>query len=64
MDFRDRAADVFRPDLYREAVGEYGPEVTAAVSTFDDVAFSGSDIDAYLKQFALHTDFVVTRSTL
>jgi NitT/TauT family transport system ATP-binding protein len=66
-----RAAAVFRPDLYRDAAGlsneapaSSGAAPAARVTSFDRIEFAGSDVDAYLERFALHTDFVEWRSML
>jgi NitT/TauT family transport system ATP-binding protein len=64
-----RAAAVFRPDLYLEAVRSGGAAdpsggAPARVTSFDRIEFAGNEVDAYLRRFALHTDFVESRSML
>jgi NitT/TauT family transport system ATP-binding protein len=62
-ELRERAADVFRPDLY---IGALGPRATAdaqVLGAFDRIEFSARGIDAYLDQFELYTPFVDTHST-
>jgi NitT/TauT family transport system ATP-binding protein len=50
------AAEVFRPDLYRRSLPSAKLEVPTFVQ-FDRVAFSASDVRAYLRQFPLNTPF-------
>lgn len=58
---RERAAkSVLRADLYRRALAREPVEPSALVP-FDGIAFSPSDVGAYLTRFALATSFVTER---
>lgn len=50
------AGAVFRPDLYRRSVAVAGPEPLRSLS-FDRIAFSATDVPAYLRHFSLSTPF-------
>ncbi|HJR71391.1 MAG TPA: CmpA/NrtA family ABC transporter substrate-binding protein [Gammaproteobacteria bacterium] len=50
------AGAVFRSDLYRRNVAVAGPEPPQSLS-FDRIAFSPTDVPAYLRLFALSTPF-------
>ena len=55
---RDRAAGVFRPDLYSPSSAEPAGHVRIE----EEVASAARDIEAYLSRFQLHTPFVDVRT--
>jgi hypothetical protein len=55
------AAQVFRPDVYRQSLPA-AASAAAPTQSFDRVAFSASDVPAYLGQFDIHTPFAHNRS--
>jgi NitT/TauT family transport system ATP-binding protein len=63
-DLRERAAAVFRPDLFMQALGSRETTVAPALGAFDRIEFSTRDIEGYLEQFDLYTPFVDARSVL
>ena len=63
MELRERAAAVFRPDLFMQALGLRETPGTPALGAFDRIEFSTRDIESYLEQLDLYTPFVDTRST-
>lgn len=57
---KERAAmNVLRGDLYRRALGG-APAEAAALVPFDGVAFTPTDVGAYLARLDLHTPFAAT----
>jgi NitT/TauT family transport system ATP-binding protein len=50
------AGAVFRSDLYRRSVAVAGPEPPQSLS-FDRIAFSATDVPAYLRRFSVSTPF-------
>jgi len=50
------AGAMFRSDLYRRSVPVAGPEPPPSLS-FDRIAFSATDVPAYLRRFSLQTPF-------
>jgi hypothetical protein len=50
------AGAMFRSDLYRRSVPVAGPEPPPSLP-FDRIAFSATDVPAYLRRFSVHTPF-------
>jgi hypothetical protein len=56
------AAKVFGSALYRASVPGASLEDTAPAAPFDDIEFPSGDVQAYLRQFEMHTPFPVAHS--
>jgi two-component system, oxyanion-binding sensor len=54
------AAKVFAPDFYRQSVPS-GAAPASPLPAFDRIAFSATNVSAYLAQFDLHTSFAEAR---
>ncbi len=54
------AAKVFAPDLYRQSVRR-GAEPASPLPAFDRIAFSSTNVAAYLAHFDVHTPFTEAR---
>jgi ABC-type nitrate/sulfonate/bicarbonate transport system substrate-binding protein len=63
-ELEERAARVFRADLYQRALGVTDVPPIAMAPPYDGIEFSADDLQAYLGRFALHTQFIESASNL